>query len=85
MGVELLQTKSEWKIGQEIKFRNTIKLQALLKESGMSMNIDGCGCCGSPTFRFKSQSLKIKDENFVFDTEWNQEQIKEHLNIDWEI
>lgn len=45
------------------------RVKQILRDNGIAMIVDGCGCCGSPRVRVEYEGLVIIDDDTVtFDT-----------------
>lgn len=49
------------------------RMKQILKEAGISMSVNGCGCCGSPvvTFTYKGEQILDHEDDCSFGTDWN--------------
>ena len=54
----------------DAKAKKIKKVKAILVELGITMSVDGCGCCGSPvvSFSYNGQNIVKSESNFIFDT-----------------
>ena len=63
-------TREEQKqIEAAIKAEKIETLKRILREVGIEMQVNGCGCCGSPYVHFEFNGDEvISDDDVIFDT-----------------